>query len=255
MIIAAAGVVVLLLALACAALLRERGQLRQRLDALEQHQASDAESRREAIASERSRLLGDLHDDIGAKLLTLIHSLDRPEQADLARAVMQDLRDIVSRSQLEPLSLLEALAQMREETEERLAVIGSTLDWQQDGALPDPPLDEAQALHLFRIGREAVTNALRHGHATQLRIRIREASGLLLFDVTDDGPGLDRDGPSGRGTSGMRRRAEELQGSIAWTAGTRGGTKVVLQFPLPEAKRAAGPATLESGSRPARPNP
>ncbi len=222
-------------ALACARLLLERTKLRRKLALLELRQTSEADSRREAIASERSRLLADLHDDIGAKLLTLIHSLDRPEQADLARAVMQDLRDIVSRSQLEPLSLLEALAQMREETEERLAVIGSTLEWQQDGKLPDPSLDEAQALHLFRIGREAVTNALRHGHATHLRIRIRAASGLLLFDLTDDGPGLLAEGPSGRGTSGMRRRAEELQGSIAWTAGTRGGTKVVLQFPLPEA--------------------
>ncbi|WP_293392909.1 ATP-binding protein [Nevskia sp.] len=236
-----AAVIVVLLVVACVWLLRQRAQLRRELAVLELRQTGEADSRRQAIASERSRLLGDLHDDIGAKLLTLIHSLDRPEQADLARAVMQDLRDIVSRSQLEPLSLLEALAQMREETEERLAVIGSSLEWQQDGELPDPPLDEAQALHLFRIGREAVTNALRHGHATHLRIRIRAASGMLLFDLTDDGPGLLADGPSGRGTTGMRRRAEELQGSIAWTAGTRGGTKVVLQFPLPESNASLGP--------------
>lgn len=222
-------------------LLRQRAHLQRELAILEQRHVSEAESRRQAIASERNRLLADLHDDIGAKLLTLIHSLDRPEQADLARAVMQDLRDIVSRSQLEPLSLLEALAQMREETEERLAVIGSTLEWQQSAELPDPLLDEAQALHLFRIGREAVTNALRHGHATHLRIRIAASAGVLLFDLTDDGPGLIAENPSGRGTRGMRRRAEELQGSISWAAGTRGGTKVILQFPLPASATASLP--------------
>lgn len=189
--------------------------------------------RERAAAAERQRLFANLHDDIGAKLLTLIHALERPEQADLARAVMQDLRDIVSRSQLGPCSLLEALAQIREETEQRLETMGSSLDWQQ-GDLPDPDLDEAQALHLFRITREAVTNALRHGHATRIRVRMRAAAGILMLDVTDDGPGLAPDRSlGGRGTSSMRARAEELHGSIAWTPGTEGGTKVVLQFPLP----------------------
>lgn len=202
----------------------------------------DVERQRAAVA-ERQRLFANLHDDIGAKLLTLIHSLHDPAHADLARAVMQDLRDIVSRSQLGPCTLLEALAQIREETEQRLDIVGSTLDWQQ-GQLPDPELDEASALHLFRISREAVTNALRHGHATRIRVRMQAADGILLLDVTDDGPGLAPDRAlAGRGTSSMRARANELQGSIAWTPGTQGGTKVVLQFPLPTHRTSPSAAT------------
>src|SRR3546814_3326472 len=109
--------------------------------------------------------------------------------ADLVRAVVQDFRDIVSRTQQDACTLLEALAQMREETEQRLDVVDSLLDWQQAGDLPDPPLDEAQVLHLFRIAREAVTNALRHGRARHIRVRVLAVAAHLLLDFTDDGPG------------------------------------------------------------------
>src|SRR3546814_10047325 len=79
---------------------------------------------------------------------------------------------------------------MREETEQRLDAVDSLLDWQQAGDLPDPPLDEAQVLHLFRIAREAVTNALRHGRARHIRVRVLAVADHLLLDFTDDGPGL-----------------------------------------------------------------
>src|SRR3546814_20974782 len=84
---------------------------------------------------------------------------------------------------------------MREETEQRLDAVDSLLDWQQAGDLPDPPLDEAQVLHLFRSAREAVTSALRHGRARQIRVRVLAAADHLLLDFTDDGPGLRQKGP------------------------------------------------------------
>lgn len=204
-----------------------------------------AHERRQGAETERRRLLDDLHDDIGAKLLTLVHSLERPEQADLARAVVQDFRDVVSRSHQDACTLLQALGQVREETEARLEACGSRLDWQQHPGTPDPDLDEAQTLHLFRIVREAVTNALRHGHATQVRMRIQAVADELLFDVTDDGPGLPAGGAGvpGRGIAGMRTRAQALHGSIGWESGTLGGTKVVLRFPLPTAATAVPAAT------------
>lgn len=193
--------------------------------------ASDLE---QVAAAERERIFADLHDDIGAKLLTLIHQLDRPEDADLARAILQDFRDVVSRHQLSACRLQEALGQIREETEQRLQVFDAELNWDVPTDLPDPALHEAQVLNLFRIMREAVTNALRHGHAHRLRIRIRQAGSDLVIDVTDDGPGLaNQQAPNGRGSRNMRQRAAALHGQIAWTPGTHSGTKVLLTFPLP----------------------
>lgn len=229
---------VLLLSLLCLALWRRQRRLEGELRQMRAAQAGDlARERLQAAVAERRRLLADLHDDIGAKLLNLVHALEKPEQADLVRSVVQDFRDVVSRTNQDACSLLQALGQIREETEARLEAAGSRLDWQQAPDTPDPDLDEAQVLHLFRIAREAVTNALRHGQATQIRMRVRAIAQTLVFDVTDDGPGLpaaERTQAGGRGTAGMRHRAEALHGSIDWAPGTTGGTKVILQFPLPE---------------------
>lgn len=190
--------------------------------------------RARVAAEERERIYADLHDDIGAKLLTLVHSLENPAHADLARSVLQDLRDIVSRSRGGVSgTLLEVLAQIRDETEQRLDVMDGQLIWEQQADLPDPALDEGQALHLFRIVREAVTNAIRHGHATRVRVRVRSAKTMLIMDVADDGQGAPAEVESGRGVENMKQRAAELQGTIEWNPATSGGTKVVLQFPLP----------------------
>lgn len=130
-------------------------------------------------------------------------------------------------------SLLQVLGQIRDETEQRLDVAGVALAWEAPVDLPDPALDQAQALHLFRIVREAVSNALRHARPGRIRIRVRRLGTELLLDVTDDGPAGGSLPDPGRGVSGMRNRAAELHGRIDWGAGTEGGTKVLLRFPLP----------------------
>lgn len=223
--------------------LRVRRQLRQAL--LDSEQVRDKLARgyeaqrqlesEQAASSERDRIFRDLHDDLGAKLLTLIHTSADQEQADLARSVLQDFRDILSRSTDASGSVLEVLAQIRDETEQRLFLAGVGLEWHQAADLPDPLLDSAQALHLFRIVREATSNALRHAQPSALRVRARAHDDLLVLDVTDDGVAAPEAGGLGRGMVNMRRRAAELHGSIDWASGTLGGTKVVLRFPLPRA--------------------
>ncbi len=191
---------------------------------------------REAAEAERRRIYRDIHDDIGSKLLTLLHTLGDAAQADQVREIMQDLRDVVSRGHSASGSLLEVLGQIRDETEQRLEVAGGALQWDVSMDVPDPPLSEREALHLFRISREAVTNALRHGGAHHLRIRARCAGDRLLLDYTDDGPEphTDAHAVQGAGTGNIRARAEELHGQVNWTEGTQGGTKIVLEFPLPQ---------------------
>lgn len=240
-ILAATTIALLMLWLRARRQIRQLEQQRQLAEqTLARGHATQGElERARAVTDERERIYADLHDDIGAKLLTLIYSSQEPAHADLARTVLQDLRDVVSRSRGVPGTLLDVLSSIRSESEHRLSVLEGGLDWEQAEDLPDPPLDHGQALHLFRIVREAISNALRHGNARRLRIRVRSNGKLLVLDVTDDGPGL-ADPPEGRGSDNMRQRAAKLQGTIAWDTGTFGGAKVVLQFPL---LPAAGTAT------------
>jgi len=191
-----------------------------------------ATAQADPVAEERERIYKDLHDDIGAKLLQLIHRAESPAQADLARAVLQDVRDVVSRSRRPPAPLLQLLDEIEAEARQRLSAAGAELLWEQDSSLPDAVLDQAQTLHLIRISREALSNALRHGQARWLRVRAFRAGAELMLEITDDGQYCPAQIGEGRGTATMRERAAGLSGDIRWDAGTLGGTKVVLRAPI-----------------------
>lgn len=206
---------------------QELGELRQRL-AIAQ-----------AVEVERKRIYDDLHDDIGSALLTLLHRVPDGER-QLVREILQDLRAILAHDRGVEGTLLEVLAQLRDEIEQRLLTRAIELDWRQADTLPDPALDRAQAMHLFRIGREAVTNAIRHASPTRVRIIVRQVDSDLIFEVTDDGRFDPERIGDGRGTRSMRARADELHGDIHWQQGTQGGTKVHLRFPLPAHPTTAG---------------
>ena len=194
--------------------------------------AHDAQVREQAAAQERERIYSDLHDDLGAKLLSLVYRAESPVQADLARAILQDLRDVVTRSRGTPGTLGDVLADIRGEAAQRLAAVGIGLSWDEAGDLPDPLLDTGHALHLHRIVREAISNTIRHAQARHLRVRVRASAGELLLDLTDDGSGVPAAVLAGSGMRNMRTRAGELDGRIDWAPGTEGGAKVLLRMPL-----------------------
>ena len=192
----------------------------------------EAESRDQAVRQERERIYADLHDDLGAKLLGLVYQAESPVQADLARAILQDLRDVVTRSRGTPGTLGDVLADIRSEASQRLSAVGIGLAWDADDALPDPVLDSARALHLHRIVRESLSNTIRHAQARHLRVRVRASGGELLLELTDDGSGVPAAVLAGSGMRNMRTRAGELDGRIDWVPGTEGGAKVLLRMPL-----------------------
>lgn len=214
--------------------LRERSaRLRERAWA-----ESEREAANDALATERQRIYDDLHDDLGARLLQLVYEASTPQQADLARAALQDLRDVVSRSRGAPGTLEDVLSDIRREAAQRLGAIGAELRWEQPDTLPDHRLPHDRALHLYRIVREAITNALRHAPGRRIRVRVRVAESSLDVELTDDGhAGPPTDASAGRGLSSMQQRAQQLDGEIAWLPGTEGGTKVLLTMPLATPER------------------
>lgn len=194
--------------------------------------AAQALALEQAVARERERIHDDLHDDLGARLLELVYAAPDAATADLARAALQDLRDVVSRSRGASGGLPEVLADVRAEAAQRLSSAGIALRWEQPDALPELDFDRARALHLYRIVREAVSNAIRHAQARVLRVRVHIGADRLALELTDDGAGVNAVDGAGQGMRSMRARAEQLHGAIRWAPGTEGGTKVLLTVPL-----------------------
>lgn len=226
----------LVLLLAFAAFIRHWAtrQLKRRLEALE------AERR---LREERDRISRDLHDHVGAQLVTILSGVDlarrRPEAAEgilgsireSAQHTLGQLRDTIWTLKTADPTPEAFVAYL----EKHLAGIRSAsgLEIVVESRLHDPrPLPPQVTLNGFRMVQEAVQNTLKHAGATRIDILVEADGRELKVEVRDDGtfrpPPPDHDGS---GTDNMRRRASELGGRIEWRIGP--GTTVRIQIPLP----------------------
>ncbi|WP_062810781.1 sensor histidine kinase [Alcanivorax sp. NBRC 102028] len=160
---------------------------------------------------ERLRIRRDMHDDLGAKLLQLLHrSTDGTKP--LVREAIQDLRDLLKGMEGESLSLEAAVLQWYEETEQRCNDHGTTLQWQTRTSAT--VLSASEFSELTRILREAVTNALKHVSTTELVVTLSSQAGTLELTIENDGVAVDQALKKGRGMDIMTSRARKLGGSF-----------------------------------------
>ena len=99
---------------------------------------------------------------------------------------------------------------------------------------------------IFRITQEALTNAYKHAHASQVRVRLNNRPDLVEIEIEDNGTSIPalalskRDDNaeeqqrfySGHGMGGMRERAEELGGTFEATSTSAGGLRVLARIPI-----------------------
>ena len=187
----------------------------------------------QATLEERERIYQDLHDDLGAKLLTLVYRAQNSNNAELARSALQDLRDVVSRAGDENTALTYIMADYRIECEKRLGDVQIQLHWHNQVEDDSLQLTQPQALNLGRIIREAISNVIRHAHATQVVVTLHATAQYLLLEIQDDGHGLPQssDKSMGRGLSNIQKRAALLGGEVHFTHTDAGGLKLSLHLP------------------------
>jgi signal transduction histidine kinase len=87
----------------------------------------------------------------------------------------------------------------------------------------------------FRIVQEALTNVMRHAHATSAHVLVERTRDELVVEVTDDGSGGPAGG-EGHGLRGMSERAAALGGRISAGPRVEGGWCVRALLPLPRAE-------------------
>ena len=211
-------------------------------DALRRLDRERAERERLAIEAERQRIAWELHDSAKQRLHAahlLVSSLHERVPSDVSRTVERAAVELESaaaemdtslaelRSPLEGRPLEQALLARADELapdgRPRITVRGSA-----------PPLSPLVGAHVYRIGSEAITNALRHADATAIDVAIDSAGGRLRLRVRDDGRGLPRERrPGASGLFAMESRAATIGGRLALGSSDNGaGTTVVLEVPL-----------------------
>ena len=195
-----------------------------------------------AIAHERERILGEIHDGMGGQLvsaLALVRSGEgeREETAEAIQAALDDMRLMIHSLDDVEGDLGMLLGSLRDRIGRRLERSGLRLEW-QIGDTPEPAdFGPESALQVMRIAQEAITNAIKHAEASTLVVRTTaEAAGaerVVVLEIRDDGGGFDATPTaSGRGLSHMSARAERIGGTLEITSG-EAGTCVRLLLPAP----------------------
>jgi PAS domain S-box-containing protein len=97
---------------------------------------------------------------------------------------------------------------------------------------PLPPLDSNLSLHLYYIAQEAMSNAVRHGKATQVNITIAGVRERFTLEIQDNGTGfrLPLTDSSGMGIRIMRYRARVIGATLNLKSEPNQGTQILVQF-------------------------
>ncbi len=179
--------------------------------AIEARQAQEAGAR-----AERKRIIRDLHDDVGARILTLVHRAESDDNAELARAALVALRESLhTLDDRVHADLGDQLEEWQAELRERLRGYPCKLEWHQATVEPGVRLTPRQQVNLKRIIDEAVSNTVKHAQASRIVIRLVLERPHLRVCIENDG--LDATTAesaigTGRGLANIRTRAEELHG-------------------------------------------
>jgi len=217
----------------------ERHVAKDLAEELARHQQQLVKVEREnALLLERQRLMYDMHDGLGATLLSALaaieqHQPPQPAIVEALRGCVEDLRLVID--SLEPMehNLVTLLATIRYRLGQRLDAAGLTLEWDiQD--LPELSwLEPPDALHVLRLVQEALVNVLKHANASWVRVATRDLGDQVEIHVQDNGCGFDRDSITpGRGLRSQTRRAERLGGELVIDSAEGSGTSLRLRLPV-----------------------
>jgi len=180
----------------------------------------EAQAKEASILRERQRIMEDIHDGFGGRLLALYlqaqqGALSSKSMANGLQDSLQDLRLIVDSMDTADGDLELALGALRGRVEPELAVAGISLNWSVDLGDQDHGFGPREVLALFRIIQEGVTNAIRHAQAEQVSITVTATyTDEISVRIADDGIGLEALPKNGRGLQNIRNRVTGIGGSV-----------------------------------------
>lgn len=203
--------------------------------------------RASARAQERARFNREIHDGLGAQLITALRGVERgalskEQVAQTLQEGLDELRLLMDSSDLGR-SLHDALAAWRNRWDARLQALGMQLRWSVDDELESLELGSDATLQVMRVLQEAVANAVKHSGAQHVTVLAWREAGAdpqtpdaLVLEILDDGAGLAAApaAGSGRGLRHMAQRAEKLGAQLTLEPAPGTGLRVRLRLPLRE---------------------
>ncbi|MFI6297738.1 sensor histidine kinase [Nonomuraea sp. NPDC050790] len=192
----------------------------------------------DAFEVERRRIERDLHDGAQQRLVALtmtlgLARLDVPDETELARIldrahaeakqVLAELRELIRGVHSQVLTdrgLTAAVGELAARSAVAVTVVSDL-----EVRLP-PPVEIAA----FYVVSEALTNAAKHSHATNITIKVEKSRGSVMISVTDDGHG-GADPAAGTGLTGLADRLDVVDGRLSLSSPPGGPTTIRAEIP------------------------
>jgi signal transduction histidine kinase len=193
-----------------------------------------------AALEERRKLARELHDGLAQELSFIRSQTAAMAEGTRVPGIEQHLAAAAERALLESRRAVDALSDdtttaeplvqaLRRAAEEVAARAGAIVDVRASGApIASPAVHEA----LVGVAREASTNAVRHGGATALLLRVSDHGPLVRLTVADNGRGFDPVRTTwGYGLRGMQTRAQALGGELTVRSKADEGVTIEVELP------------------------
>ncbi len=210
--------------------------------------AAREELANQAVTEERLRIARELHDVVAHSLSMIAvqsgvgaHVIDtQPGQAKQAlsaieaasRAALDEMRRLVgvlrdadAHIDLAPPAGLDRLGELARSVTESGTTV--TVDVTGDAR----PLPAAIDAALFRVVQEALTNVVRHAHASAARVTIGYGPQAVRVEIVDNGTGSRTPLREGHGISGIRERTRLLDGTVDVESLRDGGFRIGVELP------------------------
>ncbi len=192
-----------------------------------------------AAVEERRRLARDLHDGLTQELAFIRSQTAAMAGGTVIPGMAAHLAAAAERALDESRHAVEALAddfelpladKLRQAAEDVVTRAGATVELDVESAAPVPMITRDA---MVRVVREATTNAVRHGGARYVVVRLATDHGDVRITVTDDGRGFDpAQVRAGFGLRSMRQRVEALGGELHVASAPGSGTTIEAALPL-----------------------
>ncbi len=199
---------------------------------------------RQKVLEERERISRELHDSVGAYANAVLYNAELLQQHDagsneplirglkgLSKDIITSLRDNVWALKSAAFTAEECLLRIRNFTQSLNRYYYDTA-FSVEGDAPELILDSTHALHLIRIVQEALTNAVRHAAAGNIRVQSSQENDRWKLCISDDGKGFETPesgaGTDSNGLANMRNRAAEAGFGFSVDSVAGSGTRICI---------------------------
>lgn len=195
------------------------------------------------LEKERARIAADLHDDLGGlvasvKLMLQGIRMKQPSTSNLTVEAEQQIDQIMNKLRAVSYNLTPMVLQRKGLTaalEELIMKLNCNSQMKIHSSIDVRDVKKESEIHIFRMIQEILNNAIKHSHATEVRLELKNLQNKIQLYVQDNGIGFNKQKiakhATGIGLQNILSRADILKARMTLTTEKNKGVRFIINIP------------------------